>query len=642
MPDQALAAAHRNRHARLLAGPGTGKTRTIVELVASLINDGAATAPEILCLTFTRAAAAGLKSKIAKGIGEADLPPVSTLHGYALQQLMARNVDLGSGRGRARVADDWEERNIVEEDLKVLLGETRIKAVRDRLANLASAWESSPEPGVEERHPDNALVGALRRHKDQYRYILRSELVYRLKEQFDANPYLELTGTYKYVVVDEYQDLNRCDVAVVDAIASVHDSHLFVAGDDDQSIYQQLRNAHPQAIRDFVASHDAADLRLAICIRCDRGIIDLAHQVISQEVGRTDKDHQPHESAGPGIVEAIAFRDGDWEARGIAKLAKKFLDAGIAAHEVMVLIRSDKYGRFSTPIEREMAALRVPAKVRTDAESALDTSDGRALLAHLRLVVDPLDDLAWRTVFMTGHLGVGAEAMKALHTHVTATTGMSLAGAVDAVHADPSLVTTFGAAVSRAAGVVKARLADIVATAPLGTATVDESIDAAVGQLPPSDDLTASVGELKTLSGLWNPTSLTDFLSGLALRKEEEEDLARNTVNIMTVHRAKGLDACVVILACAEEELFPGIGAVDEERRLFYVSLTRAKHALFITHANARSGIQRYSGTGEAIHHRTKFLDSTGLVSRTGNQWVDAFTPDIALLSPVVAGPQEG
>jgi DNA helicase II / ATP-dependent DNA helicase PcrA len=302
--DQKVAAAHRDRHARLLAGPGTGKTRTLVELVASLINDGSATAPEILCLTFTRAAAAGLKSKIAKGIGEADLPPVSTLHGYALQQHMARNVDVGSGRGRARVADDWEERNIVEEDLKVLLEETKIKDVRTRLANLASAWESSPNPGVEERHPDNALVGALRRHKDQYRYILRSELVYRLKEQFDANPYLELTGTYKYVVVDEYQDLNRCDVAVVDAIAAAHGSYLFVAGDDDQSIYQQLRNAHPQAIRDFVDAHDAADLRLVTCIRCDRGIIDLAHQVISQEVGRTDKDHEPHESAGPGIVEA--------------------------------------------------------------------------------------------------------------------------------------------------------------------------------------------------------------------------------------------------------------------------------------------------------------------------------------------------
>jgi DNA helicase II / ATP-dependent DNA helicase PcrA len=610
----------------------------LVELVASLINDRSASAPEILCLTFTRAAAAGLRSKIARGIGEEAAPDVYTLHGYALRQLMARNIDIGAGRGRDRVADDWEERQIVEEDLKVLLGETKIKAVRTRLANLASAWESSPDPGVEETHPDSELVGALRRHKSHYRYILRSELVYRLKEQFDANPYLELTGTYKYVVVDEYQDLNRCDVAVVDAIAAAQGAHLFVAGDDDQSIYQQLRNAHPQAIRDFVGSHDAADLRLVTCIRCDRGIIGLAHQVISQEVGRTDKDHEPHASAGPGIVEAIAFRNGEYEAKGIAKLAKKFIDAGVAAHEVMVLLRSDRYGRFSDPIEREMAALRVPAKVRTDAESALDTSDGRALLAHLRLIIDASDDLAWRTVFMTGHLGVGGEALKALHALATGTAGMSLAAAVHAVQANPTLITaTFGPAVSRAAGVVQARVADIIAEAPLATSTVDEVIDVAQAQLPPSDDLTTAVGELKTLSGLWNPTSLSDFLSGLALRKEEEEDLARNTVNIMTAHRAKGLDACIVILACAEEELFPGIGAIDEERRLFYVSLTRAKHALFITHANARSGIQRHSGTGDATHQRTKFLDGTGLVSRTGNQWIDGYTPDIRLLSPITS-----
>ena len=637
LPEQAMAAAHRARHARLLAGPGTGKTRTLVELVISLINDGSATAGEILCLTFTRAAAAGLRSKIRRGIGEATPPDVYTLHGYALRQLMARSVDVGSGRGRARVADDWEERHIVEEDLKDLLRETNVKNVRMRLTNLASAWESGPEPGVEDRYPDSALVGALRQHKGHYRYVLRSELVYRLKELLDADPYLQLTGSYKYVVVDEYQDLNRCDVAVIDAIADAQRAMLYVAGDDDQSIYQQLRNAHPQAIREFVASHDAADLRLATCIRCDRGIIDLARLVISQEVGRADKDHLPHRSAGPGIVEAVAFRDGHWEAVGVAKLAKKFIDAGVPAHEVMVLLRSDRYGRFSAPIEAEMAQLRVPAKVRTEADSALDTNPGRALLSHLRLIIDPDDDLAWRTVFMTGRLAVGDEALRALHALAGATPGMSLATATHAVSADPGLLgTRFGTAVSRASGIVMARVAAILAEAPLEGSTVDAIIDAAVAHLPASKELDAAAGELKTLSGLWAPSSLRDFLGALALRKEEEEDLARNTVNIMTAHRAKGLDACVVILACAEEELFPGIGPVDEERRLFYVSLTRAKHALFITHANARSGIQRHSGTGDAIHHRTKLLDGTGIVSRTGNQWVDGFTPDLALLSPVM------
>jgi DNA helicase II / ATP-dependent DNA helicase PcrA len=633
LADQQAASRHRGRHARLLAGPGTGKTKTLVELVASLINDGDARHDEILCLTFTRAAAAGLRSKIGRRI-VGDPPEVYTLHGYALKQLMTLRVDLGAGPGRVRVADDWEERWIVEEDLKVILEEGRVTAVRDRLRNLAAAWESTPEPNVEARHPDTQLIGALVQHKHHYQYFLRSELVYRLKEQFDANPYLTLTGRYKYVVVDEYQDLNRCDVAVIDAIAGAQEAHLFVAGDDDQSIYQQLRHAHPQAIRDFVASHDAADLRLVTCVRCDRRIIELARLVIDQEVARTPKNHEPHTSAGPGILEIVSFPNGNEEAKGVARIARKFMDAGVEPHEIMVLLRSDKYGRFSDPIEQELLARQVPAFVRTEAQTPLDENEGRALLAYLRLAVDRNDDLAWRTVFKTGHVGVGDEAVKAMHEYATAV-GHSIADSIVEVAADPTLIDRFGDAIALAHIRVVGQVADVVAATPLDTATVAEVIDSAARQLPPSDKLTAAIGELKGLVTLWSPTSLSEFLSSLALRKEEEEALAPNSVNVMTAHRAKGLDACVVILAAAEEELFPGIGIVDEERRLFYVSITRAKHALFITHSERRDGVQRHAGTGVPVHHRTTFLNPSGIGSRRGNGWLDTYTPDPTLLSPI-------
>ena len=159
LPDQAVAAAHRAGHARILAGPGTGKTRTLVGLVAGLINDGAASSEEILCLTFTRAAAAGLRAKVAREIEPAEPPSVYTLHGFALRQLMAANVNVGAGRGHARVADDWEERHIILEDLKVLLNEGDVRDVRRRLARLAAAWEADPDPAVEDHHPDNELVG---------------------------------------------------------------------------------------------------------------------------------------------------------------------------------------------------------------------------------------------------------------------------------------------------------------------------------------------------------------------------------------------------------------------------------------------------------------------------------------------------
>ncbi len=633
LAEQSAAAAHRGSHARLLAGPGTGKTRVLVELVASLINEGAASAEEILCLTFTRAAAAGLRRKVKTAIGAAEPPEVYTLHGFALRQLMARGVDVGAGRGQARVADDWEERHVIEEDLKTLLAEADVRNVRARLRDLAAAWESTPDPGIEDRHGDPELIGALRRHKAQYRYVLRSELVFRLKEQLDADPSFPLTGNYRFVVVDEFQDLNRCDVAVINALAD-RGATLYVAGDDDQSIYQQLRHAHPQAIRDFVGDHSAADLRLTVCVRSDQKILSLANAVIRQEVNREPKTLIAHETAGPGIVEVLAFQTGPEEARGIARLAKSFVDAGVDEGEILILLRSDFHGAFSAPIKAELDALRVPSIVRTAEKSALDEAPGRALLGHLRLSLDPSDHLAWRSILETGALGVGAQAMAALHD-LAVDRNVPFADALNIVGADATLLGRSRRSVVAAVSTVRERLASAEATAPIATASVAEIIDAAVSGLPPSPTLTGAQSELQGLVTLYAPASLSDFLGAIALRKEEEEDLVAKTVNIMTAHKAKGLDACVVIIAAAEEELFPGRGHPDEERRLLYVSLTRAKHALFITLATSRFGQQARAGTGGARHQRTTFLDGSGLTSRRGPEYVGQFVPDLTLLSPI-------
>jgi DNA helicase II / ATP-dependent DNA helicase PcrA len=628
------AAHHRGNHARLLAGPGTGKTRTLVELVASLINEGTASPEQILCLTFTRAAAAGLRRKVRAAIRSGEAPEVYTLHGFALRPLMARRVDVGAGPGLGRVADEWEERHVIEEDLKKLLGEDTVRKVRKRLRDLASAWDSTPEAGIEERHGDAQLIGALRRHKDQYRYILRSELVFRLKEQLEANPYFPLQGDYRFIVVDEYQDLNRCDVAVINSLAS-RDATLYVAGDDDQSIYQQLRNAHPQAIRDFVRDHGAADLRLTVCVRCDQKILALANSVICQEIDREPKLLVPHETAGPGILESLAFPTGADEARGIARLTKSFIDAGVREGELLILPRSDFRGAFSAPIKAELDLLGVPAIVRTAEKSPLDEPPGRALLAHLRLLLDPTDNLSWRSVLETGGLRVGDKAVAALH-ELAVLRNISFSASLGVAEREPLVLGRYSGSIAGAVTTVRSRLSSLQAKAPIETATVAEVIDAAVGMLPAVPLLADAQKELQSLIDLYAPTSLADFLGAIALRKDEEEDLVPGAINIMTSHKAKGLEACVVVIAAAEEELFPGRGHRDEERRLFYVSLTRAKHALFITFATRRAGQQARAGLGRAGHQRTGFLDGVGLGSRLGPPFVATYAVDITLLSPVI------
>jgi DNA helicase-2/ATP-dependent DNA helicase PcrA len=611
--------------ARLLAGPGTGKTKTIVEHVANLIRSGVQPA-EILCVTFTRAAAAGMRRKIGDALGPGvAAPDVYTLHAYALKTLMQRRVNLGSGKGRVRVADDWEERWVVQEDLRDLLGGGKIKEVQGRLRALAAAWET--DPGVPPT-VDPQLLGALDRDKARYRYVLRAELVFDLYNELGSDPDL-LRGAYQHVVVDEYQDLNKCDVAVLDEIGR-RGAALYVAGDDDQSIYQQLRHAHPDAIRSFVASHSGAeDLSLSVCIRCDREIVKLASEVIEQEVGRVPKKLVPYATAGPGILELLSFPTQFQEAAGIAALAKRFVEAGVSYDDILVLLRSDWQGRFSDPIVAAMGTVGVPARVRTPDKSALDTNAGRSLLAHLRLSLDQTDDLAWRTALERGRNGVGDQKIADLHA-LADSMGTTFAAAIDAVEADPSRIAG-GAAVKAEAEKVRARLAAVEACAPTD---LDATVKAFCAELPASPDLAATAAELQILASTFLVDDLADFLNAIAMGKDEEQDLIPNTVNIMTMHKAKGLDACVVFIPAAEEEILPGErDSRDEARRLLYVSLTRAKRALFVTHAVRRTGAQSHSGVPGRTHSRTSFLRSRG-PSKTGEDFVRSFAVDPLLLGP--------
>jgi len=637
LSDQVHAAAHRGRNARLLAGPGTGKTRTIVDLVASLVANGDAVPAEILCLTFTRAAAAGLRSKLRTKLGRGVETEVYTLHGFALRQLMARHANTGAGTDRPRIADDWEERNVILEDLKVMLGAANIRDVRERLKALSAAWETRPEEDPTTTHPDHGFVGALQRHKRQYGYILRAELVFLLKQTLDQDPDFRFTGGYKWVIVDEYQDLNRCDIAVIDQVVARTGSILFVAGDDDQSIYQQLRHAHPDGIRDFLASHNAEDLRLETCVRCDGGIIEVATGVITQEVGRAPKTLQRHVTAGDGLVKSLAFPGGQQEAAGIAQLADKFIAAGIPAHEILVLLRSDNNGAFSGPIDDAMRGRGIPSVVRTAETSTLDERDGRVVLAYLRLAANGRDHLAWRTILTQGNVGVGGRGIEELHALSVSNNDLALASVLDRVLADPSALPTRGPAVQRAVTTVVAKVDAIRAAIVSAGADVELQISSATATFPANPEMTAVEGELQSLSLAFSPVDLGDLLVQIALRRvDEEEAIMPASVNIMSMHKAKGLDACVVIVVAAEEQLIPGPNNRDEERRLFYVSLSRARHVLFVTHASARTGQQARSGNGDPRNHtRTTFLDQSRLTAERGADFITAFTPDLDVLSPL-------
>jgi len=438
---QKEAARHAGCHARVLAGPGTGKTLTLTRHACYLVEEQSVPADKILAITFTRAAARELCQRLENELGEGNCPRVSTLHSFALRQLLRNSARISNLPQPLRIADDWEERNIVLEDLKTLLNLGRIDDARDLLNELSADWQSltADETDWERRFPNPSFLGSWREHRQIYGYTLRAELVYQLKKALEQRGDFELEDDFRHLLVDEYQDLNRCDLAVVQQIAS-RGVELFIAGDDDQSIYG-FRKAHPQGIRRFLKDYPGAqNLPLEVCKRCDRGILDLGLFVARQDPRRIKKAITPEPERGDGELEIVRFPNQSLEASGIAIICYHLVHYhGLHPDDILILLRSDRLGVFSTPIRERLEKAEIPAASATDAVSSLDKTAGRAFLAFMRLLDNREDSLAWRTLFRVWCYGIGPGAVGAIYD-VARGRGMTFAQAVLAAHNDTSIL----------------------------------------------------------------------------------------------------------------------------------------------------------------------------------------------------------
>lgn len=206
LPQQIDAASHVGQHGRLLAGPGTGKTLVLTRRMVYLVNERNVDPAQIVALTFTRAAARELKQRIERELGRERLPRVTTLHSFSLRQLLRNAHRIETLPQPLRIADDWEERHIILENLRTLLGHRRIKDTRELLSRLASDWESlaADEPGWD---PDPVFLGTWRQHREVFGYTLRSELTYQLKRALEQIQDFQVDSPISHLLVDEYQDL---------------------------------------------------------------------------------------------------------------------------------------------------------------------------------------------------------------------------------------------------------------------------------------------------------------------------------------------------------------------------------------------------------------------------------------------------
>lgn len=634
-PDQKLIADHdTTKHGRVQAGPGTGKSLTAIALLGKLQEQGV----RARMLTFTRAATAEFADTLAEhGLDDVVNEP-STVASYALTWLL--NLRSRSLPQPIRIADSWEVNNLVHEHQARLLRKLghrglRVKTVGNLEREMSAQWEDLNGEATPFATFDPALrdhyMGLWDEHRRRFGYTLLAELSFRATEAIE-----DLGGNTEpdvdFLIVDEFQDLNSADIAFIEALSN-KGVRVMAIGDEDQSIYG-FRYADPKGIRDFDERFTGCvDYTLTETRRFGANIVAVASALIGAAPDRTVRPPlRAAASAVPGIFAYLCFRTGDAEAEAIARIASARLREEPSA-KVAVLVRTqaDTWAGVLRPVfARHGLTLANVEWVKT----ALESPCLRAAIALGHLAYNPADALAWWA--LVGPItGTNEAVANAAYEQCGPTEGFaaSLKRLRDAGFPD------VGPQVGRRAGqtmaIVERRLetarTDIEAwrDAHPGDSWTEWVIEeAATGNW--LDELrlgplsTEAIRLLELVRPVIEPTvELTRYLSQLEPKGADEALKEADGVRLMTMSKSKGLTFDTAIVVGVEFEQIPFRDAnVNEERRLLYVALTRARTQCYATMATSRTFPTARIGIGDEWSDRSRcpFLVGIAGVHREGGE----------------------
>lgn len=626
---QAVVQHPAHTHARVLAGPGTGKSVTLVGLVGRQLELDSDQA--VRMLTFTRAATAELQKKIPPSLSGHMRRP-STIHSFAISILLANPGAAGLPQP-LRVADDWETRAIVSPHLARLLG-VKTGVLKKLVSEMSANWESLTD-GVDESIPAelrSRFLALWQEHRRVFGYTLLAELPFALLHALKSHGG-DLSGSqFDMLVVDEYQDLNACDLAVLNQMTHLGTA-LVAAGDDDQSIYR-FRKAHPEGIRRFLTDYpDAADYPLTVAHRCGKSIMEWASYVIQGDPDRA-ADKKPQScllDADAGTARLLHFRGHAAEAVGIARLTKLLIDKhGVPESEILILLRSDYNCAFSAPIRREMDSLEIPYSDPEAVLALLDEARNRRVVLMFRIAADRRDSLAWAGLLeLAGGVGpafrqsVYERARQARHSFAHELLESHSKGFPD----DP------GAPAKKASACIDSVLSwldapdlpDDRSEVSWGDWILSRCEEAGLGPL--DDDLADLLRQID--QELQEKLSLSRYVSQIEPLGKDILYAKSRGVRIMSLTAAKGLTARATIVASTEENILPADYDTREERRLLYVGMTRATDFLYCTWARCRRGPTARAGIEDVggLRQHTQFFLGGPVATEDGQQYLDAQSP---------------
>ncbi len=621
------------------AGAGSGKTKTLTHRIAYLLATHKATPFNILAVTFTNKAAKEMRSRLADLLGHdaedrAWVPYMGTFHSICVRLLRIDGDHVQVPKNFV-IFDEADRLSAVKQICRQLYIDEKAYPPRQIAGLISSAKNEMISPEDYKAVASSPLQEVASKVFPLYQKSLKeagaldfddliSKTVHMLEEAEEVKN--KWQNTFRYIMIDEYQDTNAAQYKLVKLL--VNDSqNIAVVGDDWQSIYS-WRGADFRNILRFEKDYpDAAIIKLEQNYRSTKNILDAAHSVISKNQERSDKKLWT-DSGNGAPVQILAVPNERAEGESVVRHISRSVDSGQRRYnDFAVLYRTNAQSR---SVEEACLHYNIPYRV-VGGVRFYDRKEVKDVLAYLRLIFQPEDRVSFERIVNVPARGVGAKSLEQFFAWQQES-GKTLSQALAGVEQCTSITPRARASLVDLAGILFdiRTLSEEVAAAGL--------IDSLLRRIdyftyledgtPQGETRQENVRELMGVAKEYQDAGLADFLEEVALVSEPEQNTPlSDAVTLMTLHSAKGLEFPVVFMVGMEETILPHSRALydqremEEERRLCYVGMTRARQELFLVHANSR---MLYGG----LHHNppSRFLSEFQDVPQQGIEAASVIT----------------
>ncbi|MBN8468727.1 UvrD-helicase domain-containing protein [Corallococcus exiguus] len=598
----------------VLAGAGSGKTRVITHRIVHLLNErpNHIMARNILAVTFTNKAATEMKERLIHMAGpRAQGVLVCTFHAFGAEVLREDIHRLGWPKKFA-IADMGDQLSIIRRAMRDKRIDDRAFDARKVLTLISKAKNSgeAPQPKPEGMGDDYDLITSM--VFADYQLALKAQgsvdfddllvLPARLLREH-PDLHRKYTARFQYLLVDEFQDTNHAQLDLLKLLAG-EARNVCAVGDDDQCIYS-WRGAEVRNILDFERHFPGGkEVRLEQNYRSSQRVLDAANAVIAKNPERKDKRMWTDRKGGP-LVKVVACPNDEEEARFIAHEIQKHISLGVPADDIAVLYRTNGQAH---PVEEMLREKSIAYEVVGGSEF-FDRSEVKDVIAYFKVLANKLDEISLMRIVNVPSRGIGDVTMERLHAHSRAE-GVTLWTVMRRADTYDDLPSGAGGKVLEFVEMVERYRDAFTQTPRLSEAThklLEEigfreatrakavSGTAADKKLKGVDGVLASLEKFEKREG--PKASLLTYLNRLSLdTRQEEEDIPgqNKRVTLMSLHASKGLEYRLVFFIGMEEDLMPHGGMqgeaqnLEEERRLCYVGITRAKELLYLTRSTVR------------------------------------------------------